>query len=641
MAKVEAQAVRRNERAGLHDLRPEHVAQRRVQQVRGRVVHRAGQAVLKVDARLYGGAGHELVATRRAHVDEERHAALVRAHAVEDGHAGAAGAEREQRAAVAGLPAALRKEGAGRDAEPGRPRRGLGRRRGQERQHRGRDLARARVAGALRGEPGLRPCLRRGVVRASSAGELPRACGRGGRALALLLHARLEAAEVERDAALGADRGGEVGREAERVVELEADVARDAVPGLEALLQHAHAVFDGAEEALLLAGHHRGHGGAALAELGEGVRAAAAAAAVAAAATTVALALRGGRRQRALEHGQQVVQEGLALPGAEGEARGAAKQPPQHIAAPRVARHDAVGDQKGRTAHVVRHHVLRKALLHQQALLGRHGRGAQQRVRARHQRPQQVRLEVALDALQHARDALQAHARVHRGRGQRLQRAGAVHAVLHKDEVPDLEEARVIVRPARCAAVPEDLGARAARHARAVAHGPKVVRATLGVHRQRRAAHLAPQRRALGVALKHRHAQPLARKRELARHKLPRETDRLLLEVVPEGEVAQHLEHRKVPCSEAHVLQVVVLAARAHALLRRRRATGARALAQEALLELAHTRVGEHQRLVRRSGHQRASRHARVPALLEEAQERLARRERAARHFSLTTSERA
>ena len=52
------------------------------------------------------------------------------------------------------------------------------------------------------------------------------------------------------------------------------------------------------------------------------------------------------------------------------------------------------------------------------------------------------------------------------------------------------------------------------------------------------------------------------------RHELPGVGDRLGLEVVAEGEVAEHLEERVVARGEAHVLEVVVLAARAHALLR-------------------------------------------------------------------------
>ncbi len=49
---------------------------------------------------------------------------------------------------------------------------------------------------------------------------------------------------------------------------------------------------------------------------------------------------------------------------------------------------------------------------------------------------------------------------------------------------------------------------------------------------------------------------------------LPREANRVALEVVAEREVAEHLEEGVVPRRVAHLLEIVVLAARAHALLR-------------------------------------------------------------------------
>ena len=97
----------------------------------------------------------------------------------------------------------------------------------------------------------------------------------------------------------------------------------------------------------------------------------------------------------------------------------------------------------------------------------------------------------------------------------------------------------------------------------------------------------------------HRDAQQRRIDRELARHQLPREADRVALEVVAEREVAQHLEERVMPRGVPDLLEIVVLAAGAHALLRRRRAPLAvrRVLhAEEDLLELDHPRVDEQQR---------------------------------------------
>ena len=81
--------------------------------------------------------------------------------------------------------------------------------------------------------------------------------------------------------------------------------------------------------------------------------------------------------------------------------------------------------------------------------------------------------------------------------------------------------------------------------------------------------------------------------------------DRLALEVVAEGEVAEHLEEGVVARGVADVLEVVVLAARAHAALRAGRAhVGALLLAEEHVLELHHAGVGEQQRRIV-AGHER------------------------------------
>ncbi len=68
----------------------------------------------------------------------------------------------------------------------------------------------------------------------------------------------------------------------------------------------------------------------------------------------------------------------------------------------------------------------------------------------------------------------------------------------------------------------------------------------------------------------------------------------------------------------ADVLEIVVLAARAHASLRRRRALEAEILdADQSVLELHHARVGEQQRVVAR-GHERTRRHHAVPSFGKE-----------------------
>jgi hypothetical protein len=103
----------------------------------------------------------------------------------------------------------------------------------------------------------------------------------------------------------------------------------------------------------------------------------------------------------------------------------------------------------------------------------------------------------------------------------------------------------------------------------------------------------------------------------LGRHPLPGKLDRLFLEVVPEGEVAQHLEERVVPYGVAHLLEIVVLPARPNTFLDRDR-PAVLPLFQplEDLLELHHPRVGEQQRRVA-GRHQRRGRHLAMGTGLE------------------------
>ncbi len=105
---------------------------------------------------------------------------------------------------------------------------------------------------------------------------------------------------------------------------------------------------------------------------------------------------------------------------------------------------------------------------------------------------------------------------------------------------------------------------------------------------------------------------------------IPAVLDGLLLEVVPEGEIAQHLEEGVMPGGAAHVLEVVVLAPRPHALLSGYgSAILPLLLAEEHALELVHARVGEEKgRVVAR--HERGGAHDRVPPLAEIVEEALA-----------------
>ena len=92
------------------------------------------------------------------------------------------------------------------------------------------------------------------------------------------------------------------------------------------------------------------------------------------------------------------------------------------------------------------------------------------------------------------------------------------------------------------------------------------------------------------------------------------EPDRLFLEVVAEGEVAQHLKIRAVACSVTDALQV----GRADALLAGGDAAARRHfLAGEELLHRRHARVDEQKRFVALR-HERKARQAKMPLRLKE-----------------------
>ncbi len=117
-----------------------------------------------------------------------------------------------------------------------------------------------------------------------------------------------------------------------------------------------------------------------------------------------------------------------------------------------------------------------------------------------------------------------------------------------------------------------------------------------------------------------RDAEPIRR-----RDQLHRVGDGLFLEIIAEGKIAEHFEKRVVAIGEADVFEVVVFAAGANAFLAGGGAVVVALLeAEENVLELVHSRIGEEQRGIVRRDERRAADRA-VPALLEEAQKCFAR----------------
>ena len=346
-------------------------------------------------------------------------------------------------------------------------------------------------------------------------------------------------------------------------------------------------------------------------------------------------------REDAAHHARDLLdqahQRGLAPAEQVGVAHGAPQDPAQHVAAPLVRGIDAVGQEERDGPRVVGQDAERRA---GRALVVRL---AHDRLGARDQRREEIGVEVGADALEHRGDALEPGARVHRRRGQRHELARGLPVELHEDEVPDLEEPprlgvldelieRVdVVGGAACSrsmcpsSGPEVDVHLAARTAGAgVGHLPEVVRVAETVDAVvPDTGHLAPE--APGVVVLGVDTDPDAIGMDSeplrAGHELPGEGDGVLLEVVAEGKVAEHLEEGVVPVGVAHLLEVVVLPAGPHALLGGGRPPVVAPLQPlEDALELHHPGVGEQQSRVV-PGHERRRGHLAVASLDEEVEE--------------------
>ena len=107
----------------------------------------------------------------------------------------------------------------------------------------------------------------------------------------------------------------------------------------------------------------------------------------------------------------------------------------------------------------------------------------------------------------------------------------------------------------------------------------------------------------------------------MLREKFPGVADGFALEVVAEREVPEHFEERVMTSGVADVVEVVVLAARADALLRGRGAgIGTLVETEEDVLELVHPGVREEKRRVV-ARHHRARVDDRVPLALVKLKE--------------------
>ena len=421
-------------------------------------------------------------------------------------------------------------------------------------------------------------------------------CTAGPRLVALSLHRAVERLLVHRGAARGGRVLDEVVGDTERVVQLEGRVAAEHLRGVERLrdlrLKAWQAVLQHRVEAVLFGGDGLGDRLLVGAQVGIGVA------------------------HLAHEHRNHLVQERLGEPEVLPVAHCAPHDLAQHIAAPLVRRDDTVADEERHRPRVVGDDAHRDVGLFVLAV-GLAGQLAD----PREQRHEQVGVVVRLLALQYRGDALEPHARIDGGGGQRRQRAVGAALELHEHVVPDFN-----FRVGAGAAADEvDLRAAAARTG--VAHLPEVV-VGAELHDAVGRHELPPDvvgfvvARDAVLALEHRDHQLLGRHAPDVRQHLPGELDRVGLEVVAEREVAEHLEEGVVAVRRPDVVEVVVLAADAHHLLRGRRPRELALFApEEHVLELVHPGVGEEQRRVVPRDERRTGDDA-VTVLLEVLEER-------------------
>ncbi len=244
---------------------------------------------------------------------------------------------------------------------------------------------------------------------------------------------------------------------------------------------------------------------------------------------------------------------------------GAADDPAQDVAAPFVRREDAVADQERHPAPVVGQDPMRL-----RRLLRLAERDAALRGDPVHDRLVAVRLVDRDDSLEDARRALEAHAGVDVLLRERRDRAVGVQLELHEDEVPELEvplagaARRALRSPAakRLAAVVEELGVRPARPG--AADRPEVVGAVEADDALGRHPDLLPEpyrllvlaEPELRVTREDRDPEEVRVDLHVVEDELPGELDRAFLEVLPEREVAEHLEEREVEAVEADLVDV-------------------------------------------------------------------------------------
>ncbi len=245
-------------------------------------------------------------------------------------------------------------------------------------------------------------------------------------------------------------------------------------------------------------------------------------------------------------------------------AHAATHDPAQHIAASLVRGQHAVGNQERSRAHMIGDHAMAEARL-------AFALGARSFDRGRDQMAEEVDVVIVGDALKDRADALEPHSGVDRRPRQVDARFLVDLFELHEDKIPELEEAIAFLvgRSGRAALdgvalVVEDLRIVSARPKRA--HRPQIALviddALVGETRD-----LLPEPACFLVCRIDGNPKAVFRKARNFANVGPGVFDRRFLEIVAEREIPQHLEKGVVARRVADIVEIIVLAAGAHAFL--------------------------------------------------------------------------
>ena len=227
------------------------------------------------------------------------------------------------------------------------------------------------------------------------------------------------------------------------------------------------------------------------------------------------------------------------------------------------------------------------------------------------ERLEYIGIVVGMLTLQGAHQTLETHSCINDIHSQGNKRSVGLALELHEDDVPDLNDLRVVLidevttgdlsflfgRPA----VEVNLGAGTARTR--LAHFPEVI-VLVAINDMVGSNVLGPIACGLIITgnafflrtFEHRYIQVGGVEPDDINEVFPRHINGTLLEVVAKGPVTEHLEHRVVVGIVAYLFQVVVLTADTQTLLRVCTATWLWVfLSENDILPLVHTSVGEHQ----------------------------------------------